>query len=207
MRKIFLDVGGHLGQTLEEVTKPTYHFDKIYCFEPMPREFAQLRARFGHLSMLSLRNYGLADSTGNRPIYGTNADMGASIYQSKMDLDDPNTITDCAFVRASDFFQEEIEAGDLVVMKLNCEGAETIILNDLLDSGEIEKLANVMIDFDIRKIPDRVGDERAVLDRFSETGFSRYCRAEDVMRGPTHQTRVREWIFSLDFREEIADLF
>ncbi len=207
MRKIFLDVGGHLGQTLEEITKPGYHFDQIYCFEPMPREFAQLQARFSGCANVLLQNYGLADSTGSRCIYGTNADMGASIYQSKSDLDDPNIVTECAFVRASDFFRGEIEPDDLVVMKLNCEGSETIICNDLLDSGEIEKIANAMIDFDVRKIPERAGEERALLDRFREAGFTRYSKAEDVMHGPTHQARIRNWIFSLDFHEKVVDLF
>ncbi len=207
MRKIFLDVGGHLGQTLEEITKPVYHFDLIYCFEPMPREFALLQARYGQMPKVVLRNHGLADSSGNRPIYGTNADMGASIYRTKADLDDPDVVTECSFVRVSDFFRAELEPDDLAVMKLNCEGSETIILNDLLDSGEIEKIANVMINFDVRKIPDRAGEERALLERFREAGFTRYSKAEDVMHGPTHQARIRDWIFSLDFHEQVVDLF
>ena len=32
--KIFLDIGSHVGQTLLEVTKEKYAFDKIVCFEP-----------------------------------------------------------------------------------------------------------------------------------------------------------------------------
>ena len=32
--KIFLDIGSHIGQTLHEVTKEKYAFDKIVCFEP-----------------------------------------------------------------------------------------------------------------------------------------------------------------------------
>ena len=32
--KIFLDIGSHIGQTLQEVTKEKYAFDKIVCFEP-----------------------------------------------------------------------------------------------------------------------------------------------------------------------------
>ena len=32
--KIFLDIGSHMGQTLREVTKEKYAFDKIVGFEP-----------------------------------------------------------------------------------------------------------------------------------------------------------------------------
>ena len=207
MKKIFLDVGGHLGQTLQEVTKPNYHFDIIYCFEPMPGEFAHLQVTYKSVTNLVLLNYGLADSSGHRNVYGTNADMGASIYRTKIDLDDSEAVTECMFMRASEFFETKIARDDLVVMKLNCEGAEGIILNDLLDSGEIEKIANVMIDFDVRKIPERAGEERAVLERFKDVGFSRFSLAENVMRGPTHQNRIRNWIFSLGFHDQITDLF
>jgi hypothetical protein len=30
MRTIFIDVGGHIGQTLAEVTRPTYRFDHAW---------------------------------------------------------------------------------------------------------------------------------------------------------------------------------
>jgi FkbM family methyltransferase len=32
--KIFIDIGAHIGQTLHEVSKEKYAFDKIVCFEP-----------------------------------------------------------------------------------------------------------------------------------------------------------------------------
>lgn len=207
MKKIFLDVGGHLGQTLQEITKPNYHFDTIYCFEPMPVEFAHLRSVYGSIPNLEILNYGLANSTGPRNVYGTNADMGASIYNTKADLDDPETFTQCMFMRSSEFFESKITQDDLVVMKLNCEGAEAIILNDLLDTGQIDKIDNVMIDFDVRKIPELVIQERIILERFKKIGFSRFSLAEDVMRGPTHQNRIRNWIFSLSFHAQITDLF
>lgn len=36
--RIFLDVGAHDGQTLAEVLKPEYRFDRVYAFEPMPAQ-------------------------------------------------------------------------------------------------------------------------------------------------------------------------
>ena len=32
--KIFIDIGAHTGETLLEVTKEKYAFEKIVCFEP-----------------------------------------------------------------------------------------------------------------------------------------------------------------------------
>jgi len=37
MKKVFLDIGAHLGETLSEIRKEQYGFDRIVCFEPSPR--------------------------------------------------------------------------------------------------------------------------------------------------------------------------
>jgi hypothetical protein len=42
--KVFLDVGAHLGETLEAALDPRYAFDRIYCFEPAQTCRAQLEA-------------------------------------------------------------------------------------------------------------------------------------------------------------------
>ena len=152
--RVFLDVGGHDGQTLEEVMRPVYAFDQIYCFEPMPLQFANLTRRFSEVMKcpkLLLCNYGILDTNGNLPVYGTNSNMGASIYDTKIDIE-KGVVTECRFVRASDFFRENVKDGDFVLMKLNCEGSECRIINDLIESKEIWKVTGVMVDFDVRKI-------------------------------------------------------
>ena len=42
--KIFLDVGGHEGQTLNSLFDPKYSFDKIYVFEPAKILHTKLKA-------------------------------------------------------------------------------------------------------------------------------------------------------------------
>lgn len=188
---IFLDVGSHEGQTLEEVTKPRYRFDRIYAFEPMAREFDILTERFGHLGNVALFNFGLADSSGRRDLYGTNDGMEASIYPEKLDTDE-TVVSRCSFVRASEFVAELPDVP--IYVKLNCEGAEVLILDDLIGSREIHRLANVMIDFDIRKVPGRDHEAAAVLRRLKSVGFTRFSLCEKVMIGPTHQDRIANWL-------------
>ena len=116
-------------------------------------------------------------------MFGANADMGASVFPTKNDLDDPTVWNRCQFMRATEFFKKYINTDDVVIMKLNCEGSECMIMNDLIESGEIEKLIEVMIDFNIRKVPDVASEESKLLFRLAESGFTRYCLAEDVMIG------------------------
>jgi len=205
-RKIFLDVGGHVGQTLNEVISGKYDFDEIYCFEPMPREYATLLERFkNHIAKGKLKvvNYGLLDKTETRKIYGTNNDMGASIYQEKYDLDNRSIETLCSFVEATIFFKEHILEDDLVTVKLNCEGSEILILENLLNSKEIFKIGNVMIDFDIRKVTGRQHEADLLLKQFRDNNFVNYCLEQDVMKGSTHENRIGNWISTVPYYDQL----
>lgn len=187
---IFLDVGAHDGQTLEEVLKPGYPFTKVYAFEPMPTQYANL-IRLHDDPRLVTVNAGLSNRTGIRPVYGTNTAMEASVFAEKNDVD-AAVATECRFIRASDFFHDRIPQA--AVVKLNCEGSECDILTDLAISGEIHKITNVMIDFDVRKIPGQKHREKEVLKLLGDIGFDRYFLSEQVMIGRTHQLRIAHWL-------------
>ena len=199
MRKIFLDVGGHFGQTLEEVLKPLYHFDQVYCFEPFPPCFEVLTDTFDD-PRLTLVPYGLSNVTGTLAFHSNGAgDMGSSVKAN--DEDQKTIVPECAFVRASEFFAEHIAADDLVVMKLNCEGSECDIMNDLIDTGEVSKIDDVMIDFDVRKYPNHAHEEPALMQRMADTGFDNFSLCEKVMRGKGHQGRIANWLRALPFHD------
>jgi len=197
MRKIFLDVGGHEGQTLIEVLKPYYHFDVIHCFEPMAKHYQQLQSKFGHEDRLMLHPFGLADFDGRRDLYGSN-DMGeASMFSDKQDLVQATYRTSCLFKKASSFLQEHTKKHDLILMKLNCEGGEVFILRDLIASGIVHWLTHVMIDFDIRKVPSQSYQAKAIVAELKKTGFMAYTEARHAMIGHTHQERIYFWLANL----------
>lgn len=191
--RVFIDVGANIGQTLEEATKPEWGFEKWWAFEPMPREFRTLSALYGSRPGMNLRRAGLASETGRLKVYGTNDKIEASIYPDKNDVDE-SVFTECRMLGAAEFFSKFIAADDVNVMKLNCEGAEVPILDDLADSGEIHKLDRVMIDFDIRKVPGREPEADRILGKLRAVGFSAFDLCENVMNGPTHQARIANWL-------------
>jgi len=191
MSLIFIDVGGYEGQTLDEVIKPHWGFDKIYCLEPMPRQFEVLTQKYSHLENVELLEYGLSDQTGFALIYGDNSIMEASMYDEKRDVNS-SFETMCQFVEASEFVNKLFE--DKIIMKLNCEGAEYVILQNLIDTGSIWRLENVMIDFDVRKVPGMEWTEKHILGELKRIGFTRYSLCDDVMKGITHQDRIASWL-------------
>lgn len=188
---IFIDVGAYEGQTLDEVIKPRWGFSKIYSLEPMPRQFEVLVQKYSHLENVELLEYGLSNQTGEALIYGDNSIMEASMYADKRDADS-SFETVCQFVEATEFLKGL--PNEELIMKLNCEGAETIILQNLIDTEWIWRLKNVMIDFDVRKIPSMVWSEAHIMAELKRIGFTRYSLCDEVMHGVTHQDRIANWL-------------
>jgi FkbM family methyltransferase len=198
---IFLDVGTHDGHTLKEIISYKYNFDKIYGFEPCLKQFRNASNEFSNISHLEMYNFGLSNFTCKTKIYGSNNNLGASIFQNKNDVE-KNISEDISLVSASDFFKENIPLGSIIIMKLNCEGAEIPILNDLVDSGEIHKLSNVLIDFDSRKIPGMENSESLLLKRFKDIGFVNFSLSDKFIGCmPTHQERIGAWLKSINILE------
>lgn len=173
---IFIDVGAHDGQTIEEALR--YDFSRLYALEPMAAQFANL-ARFGD-PRLRLMAAGLADTSGKRPLYGSNDEMEASLYPENENVDS-SIVNECMFVEASEFFAENIGPFETTFVKLNCEGAEIEILDNLLDSGEIKKVTSLLVDFDAQHVPGMEDAELKVRKRLLDAGFDRLTTSEEAV--------------------------
>jgi FkbM family methyltransferase len=191
--RVFLDIGSHEGQTLDVVVRPEHAFDVIYAFEPMPAQYETLRERFEDFPAVRLRNYGLGDETATLPLYGSNMDMEASMYPAKNDVDS-SVVTHCDFLEASEFFASYLTQDMTVIVKLNCEGAEVEILRNLMDTGEIWKCSDIVVDFDVRKIPGMEASEATIMRDLRSVGFTRIIEREYVMLGETHAERITHWL-------------
>ena len=187
--KVFLDVGAHNGATLDAVRDPKYAFGRIYCFEP---------ARACWHALESVRDdrvvvcrFGLWNATAERELYDPGS-VGASMFADK--FREERRRETARFVRATEWFHENLAPEDEIYLKLNCEGAEVDIVEDLLDSGELARVKSVMIDPDVRKIPSQAHREQELRARLAATGLTNYALEEEVMIGATHRARIQHWL-------------
>ncbi len=190
MAKYFLDVGGFNGESSTAALDPVFGFDRVYCFEPVASCRAIIAKQVRN-SRFELVETGLFDRSETLPLYGGGT-LGGSVYE---DAPIEGGATElCRFIRASDFFRENIKEGDQVWMKLNCEGAEIAILNDLLDSGEAAKLTEVLIDFDAAKIARMKPSVAALEQRLATASFS-YHYPQEVQFGMVNNYGgIRNWL-------------
>lgn len=195
-RSIFLDIGAHWGETLEEVLSPVWRFDAVYAFEPDPEAVRIIAQKFAAdlaSGKLVLIPAALSDQDGEAELFGGNEGGGASLYAEKSNIDAAKHAR-VKLIQSSAFFRDHFSADDVIIAKLNCEGGEVNILNDLSKSGEIQKIARAVVDFDIRKVRGKRGLARATIQTMRAAGFDRFLLTEDVMVGPDARARTRNAI-------------
>jgi len=153
-RKIFLDVGAFNGETIRIALNPIYSFDYIHGFEPSPNRFSRLRKIKS--SRVYVHNFGLSNKTYKTTLFGVNT-IGASVYSEKRfkGLNDKKITCEISLNRASLWISENTELDDQIYLKLNCEGAEVDILQDLIDTKIIYRVKSIYVDFDIRKVKNQ----------------------------------------------------
>jgi FkbM family methyltransferase len=185
--KLFLDVGAHLGQTLRAVVSPLFGFDNIVAFEPAAQCWPSLRKfRDPRITVLPL---GLSNSTGERLLFDPGS-IGASIFSERSRTARSQM---ARFVRASDWFRENVGVNDEVFMKLNCEGSECDILEDLLGSGEIWRIRSILVSFDIRKFPSERHREAELRAKLKRAGITTLVDARELS-GPTRMRLIQRWL-------------
>jgi FkbM family methyltransferase len=187
--KVFLDVGAHEGSSLHAVRDPKYGFDRIYCFEPASSCWPALEAVAD--ARVEVCRFGLWNRTCEQNLYDPGS-RGASVFADKFRTKPTEEV--CRFVRATDWFRENLDARDEIFLKLNCEGAECDIVEDLLETGELGRVRSVMIDPDVRKIPSVAHRETELRERLVSAALTNYVLEEDVMVGPTHRDRIQNWL-------------
>ena len=194
-KRIFLDVGANTGQTLLAALDPVFRFDEIYCFEPSQYPLKKLRDIAGHDKRVHLCYYGLWDKGCKVELFDPGS-KGGSVYPKDNMRQDPRAPEVCEFLQASLWFSMHIHEGDTVFLKLNVEGAECDIMDDLLDSGEFNKVTYAMIDFDVRKIASQKHRQAEIMARLNEAGigYPRVAFTKQVMVGATHQDRIKHWL-------------
>ncbi len=188
--KILLDVGGNTGQTVRAVLDH-FNFDRIVTFEPAPQCWREIES-IGD-PRVELCRFGLWRETCERELHDPGSEA-ASIFADFESQDRSTKVTTINLVKASDWLAANVSDDDVVFMKLNCEGAECDIIEDLLESGQFGKIYNVMVTFDVRKSQSQRSRELPLRRRLLREGHRNVVYAEDVLRGETHAERIANWL-------------
>ena len=151
-----IEVGGYLGEWTD------YIHTRYQCFvdtyEPV-KEFAESMAtRFSNRSKIEVINAGLERSAGEVRIAVMND--GSSLYNGYPDQGEFAKMLDAAEVVSKNHVVD--------LLALNCEGSEYNILDRLIETGDITKVRQLLVQF---HVIHRDAEERrsAIRDNLSKT--------------------------------------
>jgi FkbM family methyltransferase len=187
--RVFVDVGAHYGETLDVALDPRWAFDRVYSLEPSSAAYAVL-SRYRD-PRLKTERVGLSNHAGKTKLYGA-GQLGGSVYADKKQkfLGKSETET-IRLVKATQWFRSNIPDDAEVYLKLNCEGSEVDILDDLLDSGEMRKVKSTYVDFDVRKVPSQAHRADEIVTRLRRAGVDWISTASLLAAG---NKGVRQWL-------------
>ncbi len=195
--RIFLDIGAHTGETLNEVLKEKYAFDRVICFEPSNVCIPSLKKYADLDSRVEIQQIGLSNIDGEETLYNP-GELNGSIFHEEHDISDfhePITLVD-----AHSWYLKNLNLSDFVVIKTNCEGSEVNIIDSFLNGHTFKNFYSLLITFDIRDYPSQAYKELEIRKRLKISGYKNFCFSDDVMIGPTHEQRIANWLetFGID---------
>lgn len=211
-RKIFLDVGAFNGETIRIALNPIYSFDYIHGFEPSPGRYSRLRNIKS--SRCYVHDFGLSNKTYKTILFGVET-IGASVYPEKRfkGLNDKRNQCEIHLKSASLWMRQHTLSDDQIYLKLNCEGAEVDILQDLIDTKIINRVKTIYVDFDIRKVKHQEYRQGLIENQLKELNIQYFTPVNFQGSGPlgverwlaltniqkTKVSLIRKIIYSGDF--------
>jgi FkbM family methyltransferase len=154
---LVLDVGGYEGQWASDIF--ARYLCRIHVFEPVPDFADAIQRRFAANSAIKLHRAALGAVAGEAEI-SVSGD-GSSLYLPA-DNEVPVRVTTLEEIIAS----EDID--DIALMKINIEGAEYDLLDHLIATGLIRRIANLQVQFH-DFIPDAESRRQDIQSRLGES--------------------------------------
>ena len=154
---VVLDLGGFHGEWANKIWHKYNCF--IYVFEPIPNLYEYINERFKDNEKIKVFNFGISDV--DKTIGITLNNDGSSFYLEGQDK------VECSVKSVYKFFVENnIKKVDL--MKINIEGDEYPVMKSLLDTGLIDRIDNIQVQFH-DFIPNCVELRKSIHERISKT--------------------------------------
>jgi FkbM family methyltransferase len=160
---VVIDGGSNIGVSVA-FFKTLYPGARVLAFEPAVRAFELLQKNVGDVSGVELHHAALGRSNSLVPFYEHDDDsmLRHSTRAERLMVDSEITVEQR---RLSDFV-----TGPVDMVKLDVEGAEADVLDDLVESGAIDQVQQLIVEYHHQLDPDR--DSLGVfLERLQASGF------------------------------------
>ncbi|MFA6007552.1 MAG: FkbM family methyltransferase [Candidatus Shapirobacteria bacterium] len=163
---IIVDIGSHIGISVLYF-KHRHPTAQVTCFEPNPKTFEILKKNTQGLNHVEIINAAVHDFNGHANFGVGETAWGDSLVDKEKDYKLPIKV-----ISASEICDHPID-----LLKIDAEGSEYAIINDLNNSGNINNIDHIVMEFH-GKINGK-HHLKKVLDAFKENDFE-YTIGHDI---------------------------
>jgi FkbM family methyltransferase len=153
MKKIFIDGGARVGESIEIYVKnnPDLIGCDIHLFECNPNHLDKLntlQTKYPEYNM-EVHQLALWNSEGEQDFYFSIdiwGDLGCTLNKDKgekLDLDNPIKVKSISLSNFLNQFNDD----DYVIVKLDIEGAEWEVVNDLIETNQLSKINELYVEW------------------------------------------------------------
>ncbi|MDB4919418.1 FkbM family methyltransferase [Mucilaginibacter sp.] len=139
---IVMDLGGYEGQWANEIF--LRYNCAVYVFEPYLPYAKDIELRFKGNSKIKVFSIGLGKTDTDEKLH-ISANRSSLFKQDESESDNENSTT-IRIVKASAFIKEH-DIDLINLMKINIEGGEYDLLDELIDEGTAHKIENIQVQF------------------------------------------------------------
>jgi FkbM family methyltransferase len=160
MKKIILDCGSHLGESVQKFRKmlPKTDEPEFYMFEANPYLFDRFNKNV-EFATCKKYNVAISDKDSEVKFWGcvkNKVSVGSTLEKDKAIWD---KIQDDDFliiksIRLSNFIKTNFLSTDYIILKLDIEGSEYSVLKDLIDSQCIDFINEIFCEFHSQWLPE-----------------------------------------------------
>jgi FkbM family methyltransferase len=154
---IIVDAGGYNGNWSETIREK--FGSNIYILEPLHSYYLGILDRFKNIEKIKVYNYGLSSSEGETTI---NLDNDSS------SLFKPGKGSESVYTKTMDSFMGESNLERIDLIKINIEGSEYDLLEDIIDKNLHTKIKNIQVQFHVF-IPNCEEKRRKIRESLSKT--------------------------------------
>lgn len=156
---IVFDVGGYHGDFAAAIDKK--YGCKIYIFEPVPEFYQGCVARFRGNENIICLNYGLSNADGYLDIHLAENASSFSSPHAKGELQrvEIRSVVECI---------RQLGINRIDLMKINTEGGEFEVIPAMLDSGDVEKIQYLQVQFH-NFVKDAASRRNAIRTQLAQT--------------------------------------
>jgi FkbM family methyltransferase len=142
-QSLVFDLGGYEGQWASDIV--ARYLCHVQVFEPVVAMADGIRQRFAGNQLVEVHDFGLGPATTGATIW-LDGDSSSVVRAAPPRTNSQQLAEEVRLVMFEDFIQERgISAIDL--MKINIEGAEYELLEHLLDTGAVDVIGNIQVQF------------------------------------------------------------